>query len=181
MIRYLLIVIMAVLFCSGCETIFLNPLSDPSRAKPDDRLYGRWVCTDKENKGIIIQFDKNSDTETKISVFAKDNHSKNPPFLMFPTKVGKHTFMNLMPTEEDKGKGYLIAKYQVSGDSLTIWIFDSEKIKAVVTQGKLKGTPGAGIGTTTISDTAEHVAAFLESPDGDNAFEYFGAFKKLNK
>src|SRR5580765_1522541 len=111
------IFIFAVFFCSGCETVFVNPLSDPSQAKTDDRLFGRWICTDKENQGVIIQFDKSSESETKISVFAKDNKDKNPPFLMFPTKIGKQTYMNLSPTNEDKGKGYLITKYQVSGDS----------------------------------------------------------------
>jgi len=85
-----------------------------------------------------------------ISAFGDDITEQNPAFMMFTTRLGKHDYMNLSPTDEYKGKGFLIVKYAVSGDELTLWILDDDKVKNAITQGRIKGQPGRRFGPITV-------------------------------
>jgi hypothetical protein len=148
---------------------------------PDNRLLGEWIATDGKNTGDYIRFDQGPNMEMSISAFGADITEQNPAFTMFTTRLGKHYYMNLNPTDEDRGKGYLIVRYTVSGDELKVWILDDDKVKSAITQGKIKGQPGRALGSTTVSDSAEKIAALLEASGGDDLFKLFVKFKRVKR
>ena len=172
------VLLSTALLCSACEAVFLNPLSDSRDAKPDERLLGKWVSTDEHEAGAYIQFDAGANRELNVSASGIDE-GQNPGFTMFTTKTGKHTYMNLNPTDKDRGRGYLIVRYAVEGDRLTVWILDSDKLAAAIKRGELKGNPGEGYGKTTVSDTPAKVAAFLESSSAGELFPYAARFERM--
>jgi len=166
---------------SGCTVVFLNPLSSPQDATPDKRLLGKWVAKEKKNSGVYLQVDREPNGEMRISSFGGENTEQDSPFTMFTTRLGRHYYMNLNATDEDRGKGYLIAKYAVRGDELTVWILDADKVKSAITQGKIKGQPGGRLGITTISDSPEKIASLLEGSGGNHFIELFGNFERVNR
>ena len=88
--------------------------------------------------------------------------------------------MSLNPTNEDRGKGYLLARYEIKGDEMTVWLLDSDKVRAAIVQKKLKGDVSQGVGSTiTITDAADKVRSFLESPKSSELFKYLGTFERI--
>jgi hypothetical protein len=172
--------LMACIF-TGCEVFFLNPLSTPQDATLDNRLMGEWVSTDGKKTGDHIRFDQGPNMEMHISVFGDDITEQNPAFTMFTTKLGKHYYMNLSPTDEYKGKGYLIVRYTVSGDELKVWILDDAKVKSAITHGKIKGQPGRVLGPTTVSDSTEKIVALIEASGGNDLFVPFVRFERIKQ
>lgn len=174
----IIILTMALVF-SACETVFLNPLSNLREAKPDNRLPGKWISKDEKYNGAYIRFDGSANLETNISAFGGETQEQYPAFTMYTTKIGKHTYMNLNPADEDRDKGYLIVRYAIEGNQLTVWILDPDKVKAAIAQGKLKGTSAPGFGTTTVSDTSKNIAAYLESDADGELFQHAWRFEKV--
>src|SRR5262249_10821454 len=131
LVRALAFLLAACIF-SGCEVVFLNSLSGPQDATLDKRLLGEWVAKDEKDSDVHIRFDRGSNMEMGISAFGDDITVLNPAFTMFTTKLGEHYYMQLNPTDEDRDKGYLIVRYMVSGDELTLWILDDDKVKSAI-------------------------------------------------
>ena len=178
-LKILIILAMAVFF-SACETVFLNPLSDLRDSKSDKRLLGKWSIKGEKYNGAYLQFDGGSNLKHNLfAVFGGDTQEQNLVFTMFTTRIGKYSYMNLNPADKDKDKGYLIVRYAVDGNQLTVWILDTDKIKTAIKSGKLKGTPGQSFGTTTVSDTPANIEAFLGSPDNGDLFQDAWRFEKV--
>src|SRR5262245_55405007 len=98
-VRALAFPMLACIF-SGCGVCSLNPLPRPQDGALDKRLLGEWVNKDEKNSSGYIQIDQGSNMEMSISAFGDDVTVQNPAFTMFTTKLGKHYYMNLNPTDE---------------------------------------------------------------------------------
>src|SRR5437764_13871482 len=174
-----LVIILAIFF-SSCEVFLINPLSDSARDKPDERLLGKWINKDEKEKGGFVQFDAGANREFNISFLGGKYEEKNPLFTARTTTIGGHYYISLNPTNEDRDKGYLLAKYEMKGDEMTVWLLDSDKVKAAIVQKKLKGDVSQGVGSTiTITDAADKVRSFLESPKSSELFKYLGTFERI--
>ena len=174
------LVIILALFFSSCEVFLINPLSDSARDKPDERLLGKWINKDEKEKGGFVQFDAGANREINVSFLGGKSEEKNPLFTALTTTIGSHYYMSLNPTNEDRDKGYLLARYEMKGDEMTVWLLDSDKVKVAIGQKKLKGEVGQGAAPTiTITDTADKVRAFLASPESNELFKYLGTFERV--
>ena len=135
---------------SGCDWMF--PLTSPSRATVDKRLIGYWklerVTEDDAHYGVVALSDC-----SKLSKAFLENHpnlprgatwmqvldieKSNPSpsatsslSIFWPTTIGSTTYLNLATydTEDKKlrtgSRSYIICKYVVAGDSVTIYLPD---------------------------------------------------------
>jgi hypothetical protein len=164
-LRALLVLLTITCCLSGCAPVFLNPISEPDRAELDKRLLGRWKGTDKENKNDYILFEASSNTQMNVSLFDDKEPNPKPMFRMFSSKVGSRYYMNLGFIDEDTSKGYLLARYELEGTTLTVWLLDEDKVKAAIERGLLKGNPGVGTIDTKVNDSSERVVQFLAASD----------------
>ena len=168
------------LFFSACEVVLINPLSDSARDKPDERLLGKWINRDEKDKGGFVQFATGANGEINVSFLGGKSEEKNPLFTARTTTIGNYHYISLNPTNEDRDKGYLLARYEMKDDKMSVWMLDSDKVKTAIAQKKLKGKVGQGPAPTiTITDTSNNVRAFLESPESNELFEYFGTFERI--
>lgn len=175
------LVMLAAVFFSACEVLLINPLSDPSRDKRDESLLGRWVKEDAETRDRYIQFTAGAGQELNVSVFGEENEEKNPVFRALTTNIGDHHYLSLYSTDPDKVEGYLLARYEVKGDKMSVWILDSKKVQAAIEQKRLKGEVGQGVAPSVmITDTADKVRSLIESPQGAELFEQLGTFKRIS-
>ena len=174
------LVALLALFFSACEVVLTNPLSDSARDKPDERLLGKWINKDEKEKGVFVQFDTGANREFNVSFLGGKSEEKNPVFTALTTTIGGHYYMTLNPTDEDRDKGYFLARYEMKGDEMTVWLLDSDKVRAAIGQKKLKGEVGQGAAPKiTITDAADKVRSFLESPKSSELFKYLGTFERI--
>jgi hypothetical protein len=105
--------------------------------------------------------------------------------LLFPTTIGDKTYLNVSDGKdaqvkllEDKGwtaetvNAYLILRYQVTGDRLTVQWMDGEAKKRAVEAGKIKGKiekDQDGNARAMFTDTTENLAKFIAEA-GDDLF-----------
>jgi hypothetical protein len=175
------LVALLALFFSACEVVLINPLSDSATDKPDERLPGKWINKDEKGKGVYVQFDTGANRELNVSIFGGKGEEKNPAFTATTTTIGNRFYMSLYPTDEARDKGYLLARYEIKGDEMTVWLLDSEKVKAAITQKRLKGEAGQGSPPIiTITDAADKVRAVLGSSESNELFKYLGTFERVN-
>lgn len=171
------VLIVSLCLCA-CVASFRNPLSDLREAKPDERLLGKWVTRD-EGRAEYVQFDSGLNGEISVSAFGAEEGK--PVFKAFTAKLADSHFMTLISTEEGDD-GYAIVKYEIKNDTLTVWMLDEEKVKAVVRQGKLSGKVEDGaFGDVIVSASSEKLAAFFKSSDSKQLFTLFGSFEKVKK
>ena len=107
------------------------------------------------------------------------------PLLLFPTTIGEKTYLNVCDGKEpqvklleDKGwtaetvNAFLIFRYQVTGDTLTVQWMDGDAKKRAVEAGKIKGKiekDQDGNVRAHFTDTAENLTKFVAEA-GDDLF-----------
>jgi hypothetical protein len=169
-----LLVVMAVAL-SGCQVVFTNPPA--GKPKEDKVLRGRWISEEKGKEAMTVQFEKGQRGEVNVSFLPAKPGDKNPVFTAKLFEMGTHSYMVLNPTDAvDRDKGFLIVRYEISGDELSVWIPNSDKVTALIKQKRISGDGGQS--GATVTESADAVSRFLESKDGQESFEVFGKFRK---
>lgn len=165
-----------------------KPLCDPEDAKADANLTGTWRTKFEDGAvdyyHIALAGGKLPAGVMRIVTvaFDKDGKLSRPgELLAFSADVGDHRFLNVAMIDdqdfdsiETSGwdsaliKGYLIVKYQVDEDKLTVWEIDAQAKRQLIDSKKLAGT----IDKTSIffTDTQENIVAVLSGPDSENLF-----------
>lgn len=170
------LVIACALFFSACEVTFINPLPDSLSVARDERLLGRWKDLDKKEHPAYVRFDSGSDGEFIIHF-----ESDDPDVVLSARtlRIDESSYLVLKDSDTTKRKGYLLAKYVVTGDRMKVWLVDEKKVRQAVRDGKLKGEIGketyAGV---TVTDTPEKILDYLKTA-GDGAFEFLVDFEKV--
>jgi hypothetical protein len=143
----------------GC--VLKEPLSNPDEAKPDERLFGAWKFEGPDKKqreywilaigkaelrgappGILKAIEISNDGHEKIQV--RD-------YYFFATFLGKENYANILGevfSEKDKPKSWekipakewLLVRYAVADDRLTMWLMNGGEAKIAITRGELKGS-----------------------------------------
>ena len=114
-----------------------------------------------------------------------DGKMQQGELLVFPTSIGDKTYLNVTEAKlsqlkllEEKGwtdeafNAYLILRYQITGDVLTLQWIDHEAKKRAVEARKIKGEIGKDVdGNTRVhfTDTTENLAKFVGEA-GDTLF-----------
>ena len=180
----LLVAAFSLLLTSCFDT--KHPLSDPQTSKADDRLAGVWRFRGdggEMNYYHIGHVGGKLPASVMQVVFVQhttDGSIESDKLLIFPTTIGDKTYLNvaeatpsLLKLLEEKGwtneavNAYLILRYQITGDVLTVQWFDSEAKKRAVAAGKIKGVFEKDQGHFT--DATENLAKFVAEA-GDDLF-----------
>ena len=163
-----------------------NPLSDPQKSQPDDRLCGVWRFrgdSGEMNYYHIGHVGEKLPASVMQVIFVQhmtDGSVESDQLLLFPTTIGDKTYLNvaeatpvLLKLLEEKGwtneavNEYLILRYQITGDTLAIQWIDNDAKKRAVEAGKIQGTVEKDQGH--FSDTTENLAKFVAEA-GDDLF-----------
>jgi hypothetical protein len=172
-LRISLLVLIA-LSLSGCQVVFTNlPAAKP---REDKALRGRWTSEEKEKEAMTVQFEKRNREEVNVSFLPAGPGEKNPVFTARLFEIGGRSYMGLNPTDADRDKGFLIVRYEISGDELTVWLLNSDKVTNLIKQKTISGEGGQT--GATVTESADSVSRFLQSSEGQDAFEVFGKFRR---
>ncbi len=119
----LAVAVLAVTVLAGCPFSSGTPLSEPAAAAPDARLVGTWQTQDSEtgesNTLTILSFN-----EHEMVGFAREkNPDKLDAFRLFPTSIGRESFLSLQELGGDD-KGWYYARYEMTKDTLRLKIVD---------------------------------------------------------
>jgi len=172
------------LLLASCVTVSVNPLSSPDTAQVDPRLVGNWQA--KKNHDLF-QFTITKGAWMHVKITSENVGDKPDAYDLFPTVIGKNTFLNVVDNgKDDQGnptKGYYFLRYKVSGDHvLHMWMISPDTAAAAVRSGKLQGlikednSPIMGVKPThpdinvTFQDTTANLVAFIQKSDLDDLF-----------
>lgn len=168
------------------------PLSDPAKSKPDERLAGGWRQRGESGEVNDYRFAP-AGGKLPASVMRLTGSSRKPdgtteqidPMLLFPTTIGEKTYLNVCDGKEPQVKlleekgwtdetvaAFLILRYQVTGDTLTVRWMDGDAKKGAVEAGKIKGKiekDQDGNDRVHFTDTTENLTKFITAA-GDDLF-----------
>lgn len=169
--------LLLALFLSGCEVIFTN--APAGKISTDKALIGSWIAQEKGKEVMTLKFDKGAGEEIRVSLLPADHDERNPLFTANIVTIANRSYLVLNPTNEDRDKGFLIARYEITGEELATWIPNEERFKTLIQQKRISGevrSMGA-----MVSDSPENLAKLFESKDVEDAFEVFGKFRRVKR
>jgi hypothetical protein len=189
-VRPLLLVAACSLLLTSCFDT-KHPLSDPQKSKPDERLTGVWRF--RGDNGELNYYHIGHVGErlpaSVMRVFfvqhRTDGTMQFGELMVFPTSIGDKTYLNAAEAKpsdfallEEKGwtdeaiNKYLILRYQITDDVLTLQLVDQEAKKRTVESGHIKGViekDRDGNPRVHFTDTTENLAKFVAEA-GDDLF-----------
>ncbi len=196
MAKFIVCMMISFLF-SGCITTSKHPLSSHLTAHYDKRLTGTWigrnVGTASDDEFFWAHFVEAEGGLTDIVLISFEKKGADVMFFkMFPTTLGNACFMNIktddtnskMIPDSSKGIGaedFFIAKYDISGDILKVWLINT-KIKEAIISTELKGTVEKDMwsDTVTLTDTAQKIAEYIRKPEHQDCFDLAYVCRKVN-
>jgi len=131
--------VLAILFIlpllCGCPYESKVPLSEVSKATIDPALIGEWKYTvEGESFTMIIQ--QFNDHELLI-MGIEDGEVQQEAVRAFVTVIKDERFLNVQEIEESYDeRGWYLAKYTISGDTLTAWTVDDKLFTKPVTSSR---------------------------------------------
>ena len=157
---------LSLLVLTGCSAVYsVNPVGEKPLAIEADEWNGTW-----RGGGDAVSI-KVTDGEKGILQMA---WIENMEFNLFQARLlesNTWVFVNFKEKVDDDG--YLWARINKSGNSITMWDPDVDKIRALVTDGTLPGTVKgsdegvAGNGNVVLGElTAEHLKILTSDDKG---------------
>lgn len=187
-VQFFLVATICLLFTSCFDSRV--PLSDPTDSKPDERLVGAWRS--RNDDGSVSEYRLvHAGGKLPASVMRVTGSSRKPdgtteqfePLLLFPTIIGKQSYLNVCDGKEAQVKlleekgwtaetvaAYSIFRYQIAGDTLTVQWMDGDAKKRAIEAGKIKGTVEKdkdGNDRAHFTDTAENLTKFIAAAGAD--------------
>ena len=168
--------------CGPPESV--HPLSDPSQAKPDLRLVGKWVGVEQgaeSRENLIFE----SVDEHWMRVRILDEGEREKPIPTFVTELDGKTYLNLEDDSDDPnspGKGYLIVHYELAADgTMRVGLMDEKFIGRCITEGRLQGTiRGEGDSRSVrITESTERLVEFVRNTPAEELFSYSERWRKV--
>lgn len=153
-----------------------HPLSDPQKAKIENRAVGTWRATLDGKQYYLHAGTGNIVGKSDWMELVLVHPGEKPSFYLhhkigFVSVIGEQGYFNVanlsvLMTQLRGSKPeelaaaverYDILKYELNGDILNIWAADQQFVKAAIEAGKIRGH-GA-----TIEDSTENLIHFIES------------------
>jgi hypothetical protein len=120
-----LAILLVLPFLWGCPYESKVPLGKSCRAEIDQALLGEWRSTEKGESFImtIKQFN-----EHELLILGTEQGKVQPDVMRgFVTTIKDEGFLNVQEIKEPVDKrGWWLAKYSISGDTLTAWTVDEK-------------------------------------------------------
>jgi hypothetical protein len=172
---------LAALSLSACVSV-KEPVGTTVGFANDPALEGLWVGkADKDKPDTYVHILATDDKSfTVVGVTERQGDDKAGWGTMTVTTVllGGHHYANLRDTSEngeaaDANEGVIPLLYTVSGDTLSLSMFDPEKVEDAIAAHRVEGTVEKGNRTDTIAITADaaHLDAWLAKPDAAGMFK----------
>ncbi len=184
---------LAGLALSACVSL-KEPVGSSVGYKNDPALEGLWVGrSDNDNSITYVHVILNDDdTITAVGVTPRHDSGKAAwgTLAMTTVKLGANRYLNERETSDD-GKPpkdddakTMSAYYRISGDTLTIYMFDSDKVAKDVDAGRIAGIVHHGDQNNLVQSvevTADGAAldAWLSGGDAPELFSKFMTFKRV--
>ena len=173
----ILLMLTLALLLSGCEVVFTHVPT--GRIREDKALVGSWINKEKGKEATTLKFEKGAAGEINVSFLPANRDERNPVLSARILIIANYSYMVLNPTNEDRDQGFLIARYEITGDELIIWLPNEEKFKSFIQQKRISGE--AQSMDALVTDSPDNVAKLLGSRDGEDAFEIFGKFRRAKR
>ena len=170
--------LLLILSLTGCLPVSQNPLSSPENGGTDPRLVGVWYGKSGEDE-IFLHFIQGTEMQVVEVDHEKKGAAHTTLYNVFVTVLGEQHYLNI---REGKNKPYYLANYQVKEGVLKISLMSDQSLAKAIKAGKLKGTVAEKSGDldVTITDSTEHLAAFVKKSETEKLFDQkFGTFKKV--
>lgn len=166
----------------------MSPLCSPELAKIDPAIVGIWQIKaengDSQYYHIARADGKLPEGVLRIVLVSYNKNgsvSRPGEMLGFCTTIRENHYLNVALIDDkdvdqfDKPgwkpslvKGYILVKYKIENDSLTLWNMDQEAKRRAIDDGKIKGTITKN--AVYFTDTTENVAKLLT---GKKVGDYF--------
>lgn len=155
---YLTLVLILVTFCSGCVVTCVYPPFDLSRAEEDKVLMGEWLFPESESVGSV-EFRPMGNKEFQVFI-TKGRQRQGPLFTGYSGQTGGRHYMwlSLAGQKEEKVEGHILVRYEARENELHMWLLDPTKVRAAVTEGRLKGRGVGGTGEMELTGSAEELS-----------------------
>ncbi len=187
-VRLGLLLIASLGLLTGCLPTATNPLGSLEKATPEERLVGTWYGKSGEDQ-VFLHFVQGKGAEMQIVEVdhEKKGEAHTTLYHAFPTTIGENHYLNVHEGKQVRAgpavEQYYFVRYQLSKSGLLSLslMTDTSAVKAIA-NGKIKGkVTGADTAREVkITDSTEHLAAFLGKGDPDLIFDQkFGTFKKV--
>jgi hypothetical protein len=156
LVRVRVLLLLLLLFVAGCFPESRLSLSDPDKAKADERLVGKWQIADGKGHVLHMVISKVNRKDVPAGIleakfYDETGGPQEPKLCLFTTSIDKAQYANIFDGEvldREKHprwdpanvKSYMLCKYQVEKDKLTIRFLDDEACEKAIDKGKIKGT-----------------------------------------
>lgn len=161
---------------TGCFVTSENPVAPPDSAARDAALRGVWL-TDSDGEGLVIlqilQVEDDEGTGFEGLYVGSDKNPEEPEDGWWRLRILAHSVnglsvMSVRVLEQHSGddpddiRGWMIFRYQVSGDSLELRMIEEEPVEEAIKAGKL---PGKLDDDPHVTATWEQWRDFLQKAD----------------
>ena len=163
---------------SGCVVVFTNPLPASQPIGHDERLLGKWEGEDEQGNSGWIRFEMPTD---QIDIFLSGDWGyHNPAFRAVTTNISGDNHMILRVNDPALGKEYMVVRYSINGDTLTLCLLNADKVRAAIKDRKIKGKLGYSQWSgAVITESSKNVLGFLKSPGSKDLFTCLLKSKKV--
>lgn len=164
---------------SGCVVSFTNPLPASQPTRLDERLLGKWEGTDEHGNNMSARFERGSKRETVVSLPGLGDQDSE--LRMVSTSISGTDYMILRVNDPQRGKDYVIGRYSIADDKLTVCLLNADKVKQAIKRGELKGgVDSSQWGGAVITESPRRIMALLKSPRTQGLFTCLNALKKTS-
>ncbi|HTF99845.1 MAG TPA: hypothetical protein VK654_04555 [Nitrospirota bacterium] len=136
------LLLISLLFLSGCDLFSDNPLSDPAKESIDSSIIGTWTWYEEGDWGFVHIGTDAAQKQLKITMveFKAGGKMDTTEFTGHTTKLASHSFLNLRWTRpEDMEKGYFFMEYRIGTNTLEGAFLATEIFEKAIRAGTLKG------------------------------------------
>jgi len=165
------ILLLSMLFLSGCIPYADHSLTEPNKEQIDPSVLGTWFWKDDRESGYIhIGLDKETKLIQLIMIeMKKDGKLKSIELSGHTSSLAGNTYLNLKWThpEDDKSTGYMFMKYSVTSDGLGLGFINIEVVEKAIKAGSLKGKieKGEWVSTAHITQGQKKLQKFIIKND----------------
>jgi len=114
----------ALIFLAGCPYSSDVPLGDPASAVIDRALPGTWRLEDPETHEKFTLTFASFNGHEMVGFSSEGEGKPISAFRLFVTPVGGERFLNVQELKDDSAPQWYLARYRVSGDTLSLRLVD---------------------------------------------------------
>lgn len=182
-------VLLLCLLAASCgPALSTKPLSKDKIGQVDKKLLGTWRSVPGDSPDEIylhIGRDHSKDMQDHLVIAMIERKHDDGIFPSFfggySTDDGERSYLSLRMfdfEETSYSKEYLLFKYAMDGDALSIWMLRSEAAKELIEKKALKGKLNVGKDKKpTLTDTAPNILKVVRGRD--DFFELYATFDKI--